>query len=78
MKRCYVVTWIGRLHQLHVRIRPAGSPGMGYRFVRPRLVNLTRFLWLLLVAWYELGVFYSHTSDCAWPDKPLQASVSRL
>ncbi|KAI1796433.1 Metallo-dependent phosphatase [Ganoderma leucocontextum] len=45
-------------------------------FVRPRLVNLVRLVWLLLVAWYELGIFYSHTSSCPWPDKPLQTSTT--
>ena len=34
----------------------------------PRLVNITRLVWLLVVFWYELGTFYSHTSSCQWPD----------
>lgn len=35
----------------------------------PRLVNLIRLVWLLAVAWYELGTFYHHTASCPWPDE---------
>ncbi|TFK94574.1 Metallo-dependent phosphatase [Polyporus arcularius HHB13444] len=35
----------------------------------PRLVNLIRLVWLLAIAWYELGTFYHHTASCPWPDE---------
>ncbi|EIW63035.1 uncharacterized protein TRAVEDRAFT_69187 [Trametes versicolor FP-101664 SS1] len=40
----------------------------------PRLVNFLRLVWLLSVAWYELGTFYHHTAGCAWPDETLATS----
>ena len=41
----------------------------------PRLVNLIRLVWLLAVAWYELGTFYHHTASCLWPDEHFAALV---
>ncbi|EJF65103.1 Metallo-dependent phosphatase [Dichomitus squalens LYAD-421 SS1] len=46
--------------------------------VLPRLVNFARLVWLLLVAWYELGVFYSHASSCPWPDETLRISTTSI
>ncbi|KAJ2989890.1 hypothetical protein NUW54_g8643 [Trametes sanguinea] len=40
----------------------------------PRLVNLLRLIWLLAIAWYELGTFYYHTSSCPWADESLSHS----
>ena len=44
-----------------------------FRFVNPRrcnfgLVNTLCALWLIALAWYELGTFYYHVSTCPWPD----------
>ncbi|KAI0356201.1 Metallo-dependent phosphatase [Trametes cingulata] len=49
----------------------------GSSLATPRLVNLTRLLWLVAVAWYELGTFYHHTATCPWPDDPLKSSLSQ-
>ncbi|KAI0334970.1 hypothetical protein GY45DRAFT_1351073 [Cubamyces sp. BRFM 1775] len=42
--------------------------------LRPRLLNFLRFVWLVAIAWYELGTFYHHVSSCPWPDSALMAS----
>ncbi|KAI0373398.1 hypothetical protein BV20DRAFT_734412 [Pilatotrama ljubarskyi] len=47
---------------------------LGIGLPTPRLVNLIRLLWLVLIVWYELGTFYHHTATCPWPDEPLMSS----
>ena len=32
-------------------------------------VNALRTVWLLAIAWYELGVFYWDVASCGWPDR---------
>ncbi|KAI0645414.1 Metallo-dependent phosphatase-like protein [Trametes meyenii] len=44
----------------------------------PRFVNFVRLLWLLAIAWYELGTFYHHTSICQWPDAFLATSGTSI
>ncbi|KAI0790605.1 Metallo-dependent phosphatase-like protein [Abortiporus biennis] len=34
----------------------------------PNPVIALRVIWIIVVAWYELGTFYNHVSHCAWPD----------
>ncbi|KAL4074212.1 Metallo-dependent phosphatase-like protein [Scleroderma citrinum] len=46
---------------------------------RPAVVNVLRFSWVLVVLWYELGVFDWALRDCHWPDsRQPQSSNSRI
>ncbi|KAH9855252.1 Metallo-dependent phosphatase-like protein [Lenzites betulinus] len=42
--------------------------------VIPRAVNFLRLIWMLVMLWYELGTFYSHTASCLWPDDALTSA----
>ena len=41
------------------------------------LVAALRVLWVLAIAWNELGTFYWHVRRCAWPDGFLVRPSSR-
>ncbi|KAF8070577.1 Metallo-dependent phosphatase-like protein [Lyophyllum atratum] len=45
---------------------------MNYRMV---VVGL-RITWILIIIWYELGVFFSSVRHCYWPDSTLSVSPS--
>ncbi|KAI0769687.1 Metallo-dependent phosphatase-like protein [Trametes elegans] len=42
------------------------SPGLA-----PRLANLLRLVWIVVVIWYELCTFYHHAAQCPWPDSTI-------
>ncbi|KAF7790395.1 hypothetical protein EIP86_001350 [Pleurotus ostreatoroseus] len=49
-----------------------------HRKRNPGLVAALRVLWVLAIAWNELGTFYWHVRRCAWPDGFLDARGPRL
>jgi hypothetical protein len=40
-------------------------------FLNVNVVNVLRLFWVIIVLWYEVGVFYQSVDHCHWPDTTL-------